>query len=190
MASKRGLAPVALGLLLTLTGCTTGSAAGGSPSGGSPRATAAVPSGASPGGSPDVPASPSRAPITAEPTLEPPPEAALVAGDMTIPGALGAWTWRGGSESAPWLPAPALDAAAIAPGTEMTIRIAGDAPLERWSAIRASADDIVGADTEGLGEGVGPVVFAAPDEPSVVAVHLVFADGAGDATWYWLMAPS
>jgi hypothetical protein len=123
--------------------------------------------------------------LTPEPTLEPPPVATLVSGVAEREGEPGGWVWAGGSNSAPWLPASALDPVEIEAGT-MRVELAGDVDVDRWTARAATAEDTAGASLSPLGEGVGAPSFETPEPGSwVVAVEVLFADGLGSASYFW-----
>jgi hypothetical protein len=135
-----------------------------------------------------TPPSTTPAPPSAEPTLEPPPAAVLVAGSGRHAGEVGSYTWAGGSDSAPWLPATALAPAPVGGADGASIEVLGDVAIAEWVARAAPADDPAGASVTPLGTGAGEPSFPLPaGGPWVVAVHAVFADGRGDATWYWLV---
>ena len=121
----RAATALAIVLAATLAGC-----AGATPTPPSPTPGAVTPSqpGASPattpsGGSPGEPGTTSGPRATAsdpagtpEATLEPPPDATLVSGGVEQTGVPGGYTWRGGAESAPWLPAAALEGVTASAG--------------------------------------------------------------------------
>lgn len=177
-------------LAVLVAGCTAGGATAG-PAGSDgrpPPGATTVPSTidgtAPPSPRPTSPATPP----SAEPTLEPPPPADLVAGGGRHPGEVGSYTWAGGSGSAPWLPAAALDPAQVGVATRAAIEVAVDVTVAEWIARAAAEDDPTGSSITPLGSGAGEPSFALPSGgPWVVAVQTVFAGGRGDATWYWLV---
>jgi len=172
--SQSGLAALVLSLLV-------GACIGRAPGSASPSAVATTASAAATTAYPSPVASATPDP---EPTLAPPPVATLVAGAVLEPGEPGSWTWAGGSNAAPWLPATALDLVEIAAGP-VEIDLAGVA-VESWTARAAAAADVAGASPVPLGEGAGPPAFQAPAAGSwVVSVQVVFANGLGDASYYW-----
>lgn len=124
--------------------------------------------------------------VTAEPTLEPPPAAVLVVAGVKHPGEVGSYVWAGGSDSAPWLPAAALETAPVAGGARAEVRLEPAVDISTWTARIAPADDAAGDDAEPLGSGAGRPGFELPSAGAwVVSVRATFADGLGDATWYW-----
>ncbi len=158
----------------------TASAALGGPTG-SPSPGTAGPASRSPSH-----AAASRSAPTRGPKAERPPAATLVASGVAVEGKVGSYTWAGLSNSAPWLPARALPPSAVAPSSEVEVRIAAEHPVEQWVARAAAAGDADGSTIIPVGQGGGLPRFLVPAVgPTVVAVHVVFADGAGDATYYW-----
>jgi len=122
-------------------------------------------------------------------TLEPPPGATLVVGDRRLPGEVGSYVWAGGSDSAPWLPAAALERAVVPAGARAEVEIAGSLAVESWTATSAGADDPTAEQKAPRGADTGPPLFNLPaDGEWVVAVHVIFASGLGDATWFWYVA--
>jgi len=180
-------------LLASLAGCR---AASGSPpptTHALATATAVVTSAApSEAETSSAPASPSAVPAesapapTQEPTAEPPPQATLVAGGVERTGEVGSYVWGSFSSSAPWLPASALEPLPVAPGAEVSVAVAGDHPVDQWTASAATVDDPQAETVIPVGAGRGRPRFTVPASgPMVVAVHVVFANGAGDAVYYW-----
>lgn len=123
---------------------------------------------------------------TPEPTLEPPPAAVLVVAGVDHPGEVGSYVWAGGSDSAPWLPAKALEPATVPGDASAAVSLDPTVDIATWTARVARADDETGDDAAPLGSGSGQPVFDIPAAGSwVVSVHATFAGGLGDATWYW-----
>jgi hypothetical protein len=121
--------------------------------------------------------------VTAEPTLEPPPAAVLVSAGTEERGVPGGYSWRGGTESAPWLPAAALEPVVVAAGT---VQVRVDAPVERWTARVAAIADTSGARAVPLASGDAQIEFETPARGTwVVAVEASFASAAGNAIYYW-----
>lgn len=186
--ARHGGLTVLIMVVLALAGCSSAGvdspspAAVSSPSAG-PVSTAASPAPATepPARTPSPTASP---PATPAPTLEPPPGATLVAGTTQAPGSIGSWTWAGGTNAAPWLPASALDPVPL-PAGPVRIELGGTG-IESWTAQVAPVDDTAGVGATILAEGTGPPAFDAPDESAwVLAVQVVFDQGRGDAVYYW-----
>jgi hypothetical protein len=116
-----------------------------------------------------------------------PPVAALAAegGDETD-GQLGTYTWGDGGSDAPWLPGERV---AVGAGEPLTVRFRPETAIETWSArvVPASADGPAGA--SGLGQGSGQPRFAAPGAGTWTAeVRIVFANAAGEASYFWQLA--
>ena len=121
-----------------------------------------------------------------EVTAEAPPVATLVAGHVERVAVVGAYTWAGLSEASPWLPASMLEPVRVPASSEVWVRIEPDRPVEAWTARAAAVDDLDASAIIPVGEGRGLPRFLVPAAgPTVVAVHVVFAGGAGDATYYW-----
>ena len=172
--SRRALGPLVL-VAMWLGGC------GGSP--GSPSSTPATTA------APSAPAPTETPEPTAEPSLEPPPAAVLIVGERRLTGEVGSYAWPGGSESAPWLPATALERFEVPGGVRVRFEVPGGPGLASWTATSAAADDPAATTRVPIGEGLGPPSFETPpDGRWVVSVHVVFADGQGDANWFWSLA--
>jgi hypothetical protein len=119
---------------------------------------------------------------TEEPTLEPPPAAVLITGAAEQRGVPGGYTWQGGSESAPWLPAAALEPVTA----DRTIEVRIDGPVDHWTARVATVSDTAGAEAEPLAAGDGEISLPRPASGSwVIAVEATFAAEAGNAIYYW-----
>lgn len=136
---------------------------------------------------PAVTSSP-RPSLAAEPSppdlADGPPEATLSAegGDPVI-GTLGSYAWGDAGSDSPWLRGAPI---AVGVGEPMTVAVVDDVPVASWRArfVPSSASDPTGATA--LGEGVGLPTFAAPAAGSwTVEVHLTFAEGFGDASYFW-----
>ena len=192
-------AALAVVLAAALAGCVAATSRPPSPPIGAPTgsepslSTATIPTDeppSAPGGTavptPQPSAAASDPAPSVEPTLEPPPAADLRSGGVEQPGVPGGYTWRGGSESAPWLPADALEAVTVSAGR---VEIAIDPPVERWVARVADVADTTGASASPLASGDHEISFEAPASGHwVLAVEVVFASGAGDAAYYWEVA--
>jgi hypothetical protein len=175
-------------LVVVAMGCTAGSASS-PPASATPSAastTAAIsPVSTSPPASPSPTARSTEAATQPDGTLAPPPEATLVAGPTRQPGEPGSWALAGGTSSAPWLPADALDPVQVSPGP-LTIELEGNLDIVAWTAHAATADDTLGGRLTTLDEGTGSPTFDAPAAGAwVVAVDLRFADNQGSASYYW-----
>jgi hypothetical protein len=103
-------------------------------------------------------------------------------GDPVV-GSLGSYAWGNAGSDSPWLRGAPIRVGA---GEPMTVAVADDVPVASWRARYApsSASDPAGATA--LGAGVGLPTFAAPPDGSwTVEVHVTFAEGLGDATYFW-----
>jgi hypothetical protein len=115
------------------------------------------------------------------------PLAFLVIGADRHPGEVGGFTFGRYSESAPWLPAAALDSINVASGAELRVELDERATIDGWAARIATAAD-VGADAvAGLAEGGGPT--AAFDTPAagdwVVSVTITYGGDLGSGAYFW-----
>ncbi|HET9457767.1 MAG TPA: hypothetical protein VFO78_10525 [Candidatus Limnocylindrales bacterium] len=133
------------------------------------------------GESPPSPLSPS------VPAISDAPLAFLVVGDERFPGEVGGFTFGPYTQSAPWLPARALETVALEPGADVRIVLDDRAAIEAWSARLATADDVTGDAVAQLASGSGVVAaFAAPAAGDwVLAVSITYAGGLGDGTYFW-----
>ncbi|HEV8281487.1 MAG TPA: hypothetical protein VGQ02_06490 [Candidatus Limnocylindrales bacterium] len=116
-----------------------------------------------------------------------PPVAALtVEGGDPIDGQLGTYVWGDGGSDGPWLPGARM---AVGSGEPMTVSFRPDATIAAWSARSVPATVDGPADATPLGQGSGRPRFTAP-EPGrwTVEVHVVFANAAGSASYFWLLA--
>jgi hypothetical protein len=113
-----------------------------------------------------------------------PPEATLAAeGGDPVAGALGTYAWGDAGSDSPWLRGSPI---AVGAGEPLTVAVADGVRIAAWWAryVRSSASDPTGATA--LGDGAGLPTFAAPPAGSwTVEVHVTFAEGLGDATYFW-----
>jgi hypothetical protein len=142
----------------------------------------------------ESPASPSPSPVVADPSdrasgtvAAGPPVAAVAAqgGDPTD-GQLGTYTWGDGGSDAPWLPGARI---AVGAGEPLTVTFRPETTIGRWSArtVPASADGPAGATI--LAHGSGRPQFIAPGGGTwTVEVRVVFANAAGEASYFWQLA--
>lgn len=165
-----GLAVVSgLGLVLGLGACAV------SPGG---AATATPPAAATPA---DV--TPTEAPARTAPAGEPPIAWLSVEGGDPVAGQLGSFTWGGGGSDSPWLPGAPI---AVGAGEPATVTLDPAVRISSWRAryVLSTADGPDGALT--LGNGIGTPAFLVPPTGSwTVEMHVVFADGLGDASYAW-----
>lgn len=142
--------------------------------------------------SPTATSSPTAKPDRTLPPASLPPSALLIVGSDEMPGRIGSYTYGDLSASTPWLPARTLDPVALpAPRSELRIRLEDGSAIASWSAHVANASDTFGEDARPLdaGEAAPPAAEVALTGPGpgrwVMLVQVVFADGAGDAAYYW-----
>jgi hypothetical protein len=166
---------IATALAACAVACSTGATPMTVPP--APAATALPAATASP--RPSLAAEPSPPDVAAGP-----PAAMLVAeGGDPVVGSLGSYAWGDAGSDSPWLRGALIRVGA---GEPMTVAVADDVPVASWRARYApsSASDPAGATA--LGGGVGLPTFAAPPDGSwTVEVHVTFAEGLGDATYFW-----
>ena len=128
--------------------------------------------------------SPTGRPTPVETTADGPPTAVLAAeGGDPITGQLGTYAWGDGGSDSPWLHGAPISVGAAEP---LTVTLEPDESIASWSArsVPASADGPAGGTS--LGQGTGRPQFAAPRPGEwTVEVHVVFADGAGNASYFW-----
>lgn len=116
-----------------------------------------------------------------------PPVAALAAegGDSTD-GQLGTYAWGDGGSDGPWLRGARI---AVGSGEPLTLSLRPATSVTSWSArsVPSTADGPAGATV--LGEGTGRPRFTAPEPGTwTVEVHVVFAGGLGNASYFWQLA--
>jgi hypothetical protein len=126
---------------------------------------------------------------TAEPTGTPDPAAGPPAASIAVEGGdpvvaqLGTYTWGGTGSDSPWLPGTPIGV-----GGGETLHITFDRAIDvaDWAARYVPS---VATDPDGslsLGRGPDPGTFTAPPAGSwTVEVRVTFADGAGEASYFW-----
>ena len=121
---------------------------------------------------------------TSQATTAGPPTAALAAeGGDPVDGQLGTYIWGDGGSDGPWLHGAPITVGAREP---LSVTLRPDQPIASWTAryVVATADGPAGVTA--LGQGSGEPRFAAPAPGSwTVEVHVVFADAAGNASYFW-----
>jgi len=115
------------------------------------------------------------------------PLATLVIGAQRYPGEVGGFTFGRFSESAPWLPATALDTVQVRAGTELRVELDDRATMKDWTARVAIAADVTADAVSGLASGIGPAAaFIAPRSGDwVVSVTITYGQGLGSGAYYW-----
>jgi hypothetical protein len=126
---------------------------------------------------------PTEAPTRTAPAGEPPIAWLSVEGGDPVAGQLGTFIWGDGGSDSPWLPGAPIAVGAREPAT---VTLDPLVPISSWRAryVPSTADGPDGALT--IGNGIGPPAFLAPPAGTwTVEVHVVFADGLGDASYSW-----
>ena len=115
------------------------------------------------------------------------PLAFLVIGTDRHPGEVGGYTFGRYSDSAPWLPASALDPINVASGAELRVELDERATIDGWAARIATAADVTADAVAGLAEGRGPAAaFNAPEAGDwVVSVTITYGGGLGSGAYFW-----
>jgi hypothetical protein len=116
-----------------------------------------------------------------------PPLAELGAegGDPTA-GQLGTYTWGDGGSDSPWLLGARIG---VGSGEPLTVTFAPPARVGSWKARAVPSTSDGPADAIVLGHGSGTPRFEAPEPGTwTVEVRVVFAKGAGTASYFWQLA--
>ena len=115
---------------------------------------------------------------------EGPPTATLVVdGGDPVPGQLGTHVWRESGSDAPWLPGTPI---AVGTGEALVLSLDPSVAVAGWSARYAPAESDGTGGTTSIGDGTGlPVLTALPPGRWTVAVRVTFADGLGEASYFW-----
>lgn len=160
-----------------VVGLVVAACAGGGPS---PSALPSIPP------RPSTPAATIVMPAT---TDHAPPAASLaVEGGDPVTGQLGTYAWRDGGSDSPWLPGARM---AVGSDETLSLTLEPDVGVAVWTAryVPATADGPTGAVT--LGRGTGQAAFPSPGPGAwTVEVQVVFADGLGDARYFWRLEVS
>jgi hypothetical protein len=147
-----------------------------------PSATPGSP-GPSPAASTDTVAASAAAVETISPDEVPPVARLAAEGGDPVTGQLGTYVWGGQGSDSPWLPGAAI---AVGRGEPLTVTPTPAADIAGWTARIVPADSSGPDGATSLGEGSGRPRFAAPKRGAwTLEVHLVFADDAGDASYFW-----
>ena len=176
---------VSLGFALLAVACTS------SPGGQTVASPTSVPPAASPGG-PTATAATSSETTAASPLASPsdvapadgPPAARLAAeGGDPVTGQLGTYVWGDQGSDSPWLPGAPI---AVGKGEPLTVRLSPRTTIASWQARIVDADASGPDGARPVGRGSGTPRFEAPRRGAwTLEVHLAFADGAGDASYFW-----
>jgi hypothetical protein len=130
---------------------------------------------------------PVESPAPTTPSINTAPVAVLVIGDERYPGEVGGFTFGRYTQSAPWLPASALETVAVAPGAAVRVELDERAAIAEWSARLATAEDVTANAVSGLASGRGQAAaFAAPASGDwVLSLSITYAGGLGDGAYFW-----
>ena len=117
---------------------------------------------------------------------EPPAAALAVDGGDPVVGELGSFSWDNSGSDSPWLPGARMH---VGSGERLTLRLATDVPIERWTVTRTPGATF-GSGPVGVADGsTRPVTFATPPRGTwSVQVEVWFAHNLGSAAYYWLIA--
>jgi hypothetical protein len=113
----------------------------------------------------------------------PPPAQLGAEGGEPVTGQLGTFVWHDEGSDSPWLPGAPIT---VGHGEPLSVTFASPVGVASWSArtVDARADGPAGATA--LGDGSGTPAFDAPAAGAwTLEVHVVFADDAGDASYFW-----
>lgn len=178
-----GVVVMAMAIGFAASGCSATPPPNASPPSVTPSGSA-VAAVATPAGSPSETL---ESELPATPAVSDAPLAVLVIGAQRHPGEVGGFTFGRFSDSAPWLPAMALDTIQVRTGTELRVELDDRATIKDWTARVATAADVTADAVTGLASGVGPVAaFAAPGPGDwVVSVTITYGRGLGSGAYYW-----
>lgn len=132
-------------------------------------------------------ATPKASPTSTASVAAGPPAAALAAegGDPTD-SQLGTYVSGDGGSDAPWLPGARV---AVGSGEPLSVSFWPEATIATWSARSVPSTADGPADATALGQGDGRPRFTAPGPGTwTVEVHVVFANAAGNASFFWQLA--
>jgi hypothetical protein len=135
----------------------------------------------------DSPSETSDSPTPTPAEVSDAPVATLVVGAQLHPGEVGGFTFGRFSESAPWLPATALETVQVEPGSDLRVELDGRATIKDWTARIATAADVTADAVKSLASGAGRVAAFTVREPGdwVVSVTITYGEGLGSGAYYW-----
>jgi hypothetical protein len=121
------------------------------------------------------------------PAISDAPLAFLVVGADRQPGKVGGFTFGRYSQSAPWLPATALDSIKVPAAAELRVELDDRATIDGWIVRVATAADVTADAVTGLAEDRGPAAdFKAPAHGDwVVSMAITYGDGLGSGAYFW-----
>jgi hypothetical protein len=178
---QRGWPTVALVIAATCAAAACTGTVASTPSAGSPSLAGVATS-------PPVNASDGPSATPSDDDTSPPTAALAAEGGDPVTGQLGTYVWAGGGSDSPW-----LKGALIAVGVNEPLTVAFQPAIDvvGWTVrfVPSSASDPAGA--RSLGTGADVPRFEAPEAGSwTIEVHVDFADGAGNASYFWLVTAS
>lgn len=182
--SRRVFGLIALAIGCVVGGCSPGTATPGA-DGSSPTPSGSAPA---PAVGPSMVVPSSRPAGTPTPPVESDaPVAFLVVGADRYAGEVGGFTFGTLTQSAPWLPATALDTVNVSGGTELRVELDDRATIADWVARLATAADVSADSVTGLAEGTGPIAaFAAPSAGNwVLSLTITYGNGLGSGAYFW-----
>ena len=121
------------------------------------------------------------------PAISDAPLAFLVVGVDRQLGEVGGFTFGRYSQSAPWLPATALEPFKVPAAAELRVELDDRATIDSWVVRIATAEDVTADAVTGLAKGRGPAAaFRAPSPGDwVVSVTITYGDGLGSGAYFW-----
>jgi hypothetical protein len=180
--SLLAIATLALLLATAAAGCLTAAGPAGSP----PQPVATASTAATSVSLPPRPESNVATAANGTMAAEPPVAALAAEGGDTADGQLGTYAWGDGGSDSPWLRGARI---AVGSGEPIIVTLRPATNVTSWSArsVPSTADGPAGATV--LGKGTGQPRFTAPGPGTwTVEVHVVFADGRGNASYFWQLA--
>jgi hypothetical protein len=136
--------------------------------------------------SPSPTLSASVAPSPPGPAVEPPKAFLGAEGDPGVAGDLGTYTFGGTGDDSPWLPGEPM---VVPAGVPLAIRFDPPVEIGDWIVRITEAADFEGRNAAPYRAGSGPVTFVSPSAGAwSIAVSATFANGVGDATFYWRLS--
>lgn len=133
-----------------------------------------------------LPPPPTDTPIPSDVSDQPPVAALAAEGGDPVTGQLGTYIWRETGSDSPWLPGAAIT---VGSGEPLTVTLDPAVPVGSWQARYVPASSAGPDGAVDLGQGAGDPDFGAPPAGTwTVEVHVLFADGLGDANYFWKVA--
>lgn len=119
----------------------------------------------------------------ADPGSEPPTAWLGVEGGDPVAAALGTYTWNDAGSDAPWLRGSPIRVGA---NEALVIGFDPPVPIAEWATRYVPADAVGPAGAVSLGSGESGPAFPLPPPGSwTLELAVTFADGVGDARYYW-----